>query len=512
MAGSITQAWLWLLLPFACDAYVLLYSVASFAQDFSLYRGAPLRIERQHLLCVLVFGRIWPVAREFNIPLHALVPSIVGTVCFHFYISYPLYGYDMSLETLVFGAGVGVCLPSLKAGGAFYTARLLFALVLLVGMEMMQLSFWQTGVKIDLFGVHVVMLAQRLSRGVFETVPAVFAECKRQRQCAMHVRYPSGNVYEGEWRDGTPEGYPGRQYAHGTGKMTYANGDVYDGDWKDGVGFRGTMTYANGDVYRGEWRGGNPGGPNGHGTKKYANGDLYEGEWKDGLRQGTGTGVTNGDCYRGEWKKDKQHGLGTSLFASGDIHKGEWKGGHRHGRGKYEWSNGQPTKEWRDSPNNEILIGAEVQHFINGDIYVGHWENDKAHGQGKKQWANGCVYVGAWKQGKRHGKGQFQRANGDIYEERYAKDKPLGKGKRVVDLEQLTKLTECSLEEVQQLAKSAVQFKRQAPKANTYADAWKAGKEHDQGRQRRGGNSDAYEGKVKDGTKAKYHSLYGALN
>ena len=44
---------------------------------------------------------------------------------------------------------------------------------------------------------------------------------------------------------------------HGKGTYTYASGNVYDGDFKDGTMHgKGTMTYADGGVYVGEYKDG----------------------------------------------------------------------------------------------------------------------------------------------------------------------------------------------------------------------------------------------------------------
>eukprot|EP00960_Hanusia_phi_P066417 766393-Hanusia_phi.AAC.18 len=60
--------------------------------------------------------------------------------------------------------------------------------------------------------------------------------------------FPSGNKYEGEWKDG--------KY-HGKGKLIYADGRQYEGDWFQGVLVnhgKGSFLYANGDRYVGEYK------------------------------------------------------------------------------------------------------------------------------------------------------------------------------------------------------------------------------------------------------------------
>ncbi len=57
-----------------------------------------------------------------------------------------------------------------------------------------------------------------------------------------------------------------------------------------------------GDVYDGEWRGGMP---NGHGSYTHANGERYVGEFKDGNRHGQGTFTfANGKRFEGIWENN----------------------------------------------------------------------------------------------------------------------------------------------------------------------------------------------------------------
>jgi hypothetical protein len=89
--------------------------------------------------------------------------------------------------------------------------------------------------------------------------------------------------------------------------------------WNNCVG-----RYAHGDgfVYQGEYKNGVP---NGYGTSTFATGEKYVGEWKDGKRHGQGTATfANGDKYVGEYKDDKFNGQGTYFRADGRIGLGEW--------------------------------------------------------------------------------------------------------------------------------------------------------------------------------------------
>jgi len=64
------------------------------------------------------------------------------------------------------------------------------------------------------------------------------------------LRYANGDVYNGQWKDGKPDGKGAMRY--------YANGDFYDGMWKHGKpDGRGVMMYANGAIHGGTWVDGN---------------------------------------------------------------------------------------------------------------------------------------------------------------------------------------------------------------------------------------------------------------
>ena len=108
-------------------------------------------------------------------------------------------------------------------------------------------------------------------------------------------KYANGDVYEGELKEGKPDG---------RGRMTCANGNVYKGEWKEGKpDGRGKMTDTDGSVYEWDWK---DGLQDGRGKMTYATGLVYEGEWKDGLEDGQGKmTLTDGNVYEGELKKGK---------------------------------------------------------------------------------------------------------------------------------------------------------------------------------------------------------------
>ena len=115
---------------------------------------------------------------------------------------------------------------------------------------------------------------------------------------AKKKKYPNGDIYEGKWENGAPNGH---------GIMKYANGDIYEGPWLDGIrqGFFGVMKFMDGSIYEGGWENDKP---SGNGNMKYANGDSYKGYWLLGEKSGQGVmRHANGILDEGEWKNDKMY-------------------------------------------------------------------------------------------------------------------------------------------------------------------------------------------------------------
>ncbi|GBG25695.1 Phosphatidylinositol 4-phosphate 5-kinase 5 [Hondaea fermentalgiana] len=81
--------------------------------------------------------------------------------------------------------------------------------------------------------------------------------------------YPSGNVYEGQWK---------RNKRHGRGTLTWTDGTTYTGDWRHNKqeGF-GVMRFRNGNVYEGEFEDNNF---SGQGTLRTSNGEIVAGQWE----------------------------------------------------------------------------------------------------------------------------------------------------------------------------------------------------------------------------------------
>ena len=254
------------------------------------------------------------------------------------------------------------------------------------------------------------------------------------------------------------------------GTYTY-RGNIYVGEWRDGsYGGQGTFTYnPNGEHagmrYTGEWK---VGKWNGQGTLTHQDGSVSKGIWKDDKFQYTKTppynsaisstpkttnlcdfnnargcrnnalchlAVTTLNSGQKLWTsfnsihvlEAKKRGLSCGVesisssevamasdlppcsstttgykhncfdkiwFDGGNIYVGEFKDNERTGQGTYTFGSGS---QWT------------------GDKYVGQFKNGFFNGKGTYTWADGKIYVGQFKYDKRTGQGTYYFIDGDKY-------------------------------------------------------------------------------------------------
>ncbi|XP_045580233.1 radial spoke head 10 homolog B isoform X4 [Salmo salar] len=118
--------------------------------------------------------------------------------------------------------------------------------------------------------------------------------------------YPSGNLYEGQWRN---------NMRHGEGRMRWLQlGQQYSGIWENGVQHgQGTHTWFLRRVT----------------GSQYPLRNEYTGDFVQGLRHGQGSFYyASGALYKGEWKDNKKHGQGKFIFKNGRIFEGEFVDDH----------------------------------------------------------------------------------------------------------------------------------------------------------------------------------------
>jgi hypothetical protein len=117
------------------------------------------------------------------------------------------------------------------------------------------------------------------------------------------MKYPSGNSFEGEWRNDMKNGY---------GIMIWRDLDeVFTGNWKD------DKAHGYGEHI---W------GDSSAKTIKKQNCNIYRGCYSGGSRKGFGTFFyMNGSQYSGNWKNDMKDGPGIFIYPDGKIVAGNYE-------------------------------------------------------------------------------------------------------------------------------------------------------------------------------------------
>ncbi len=157
-----------------------------------------------------------------------------------------------------------------------------------------------------------------ISRGLF----GMNTETNENGQAFLFL--PGGTAYEGEVRDGKPEGegtitapngtHQWGEFRNGlsyklTGTWIAPDGTREEGIWNvDGTQSGGTITWKDGRVYKGDWKlmNGVPELPNGNGTMTWPDGRVYVGQFHDGKMDGRGKMTyPGGKIEEGLWKQDQ---------------------------------------------------------------------------------------------------------------------------------------------------------------------------------------------------------------
>lgn len=127
-------------------------------------------------------------------------------------------------------------------------------------------------------------------------------------------------------------------------------------------------------TYQGEIRDGRP---NGHGRLERRDGEVFEGEWADGVLNGKASHLdAAGNRTSGDFAGGLPHGTGRQAMADGTIYEGGFRNGRRHGAGTLKLPGGTAmATEWRNglevsgaSPNRlaDALVGGLLRAQAGG--------------------------------------------------------------------------------------------------------------------------------------------------
>ncbi len=117
------------------------------------------------------------------------------------------------------------------------------------------------------------------------------------------LTYHTGARYEGEYRNGKP---------NGSGVLTLPGGIREEGQFRDGNMIHGIVTASNGVRFEGEFR---DSVLNGRGIVTHPNGSRYEGEYRDGVLNGHGVATfSNSARWEGQFRDDNLNGRGIVTY------------------------------------------------------------------------------------------------------------------------------------------------------------------------------------------------------
>ncbi|PTU74100.1 C13 family peptidase [Pseudomonas mangrovi] len=216
------------------------------------------------------------------------------------------------------------------------------------------------------------------------------------------ARLPDGSRYRGEVVDGLLQG-PGR--------LDYDSGAWFEGQFKDGQpDGHGEWRGLFGEHYVGEFRAGLF---DGRGVLIYEDGTRYEGQFRQSRMHGEGTLTQAGSVYRGEFKKDRYHGYGSLEMPDGSSHRGHFIKGVAQGQGvRIDAAGNQFVGNFRDG----VLEGKGSYRSAEGDHYAGGFRADRFHGEGRYESASGDVWRGQFREGAASGAGEYHGSDGETYQ------------------------------------------------------------------------------------------------
>lgn len=156
----------------------------------------------------------------------------------------------------------------------------------------------------------------------------------------------------------------------------------------------GTATYDNGDIFEGDFLDGTR---EGRGTYRYhKSGNKYQGDWSQNGKHGIGKMTYNGvGEYHGYWENGRRHGEGVFTYKNGDVYSGWWKYGQKTGYGTYVFKETgmKMCGQWE---NGVLNTGKWI--YPNGLYFEGKFANNKPQGAGTWFFKNGNSLEGTFEQ------------------------------------------------------------------------------------------------------------------
>ena len=179
-------------------------------------------------------------------------------------------------------------------------------------------------------------------------------------------------------------------------RVTFSGGDVYEGSLNYALRMdgEGVLRYATGDVYSGTFK---DGVISGEGTFAYVNGDKYVGTFTDGKKEGEGVYTWfDGSAYDGHFSADQKNGFGTYRWSDGSYYTGTYVNDLKEGTGTYHYANGDL---YSGTFSKDARSGQGTYTWANGDEYVGNFTDNEMNGHGTYRFASGRTFDGTFKDG-----------------------------------------------------------------------------------------------------------------
>ena len=228
------------------------------------------------------------------------------------------------------------------------------------------------------------------------------------------VIYEKANgLYTGPWKYNQPY-MRGKMDVLENNNTTTIKG-TYDGPWMNGKphGENCKYTTVSGNIYEGEYK---DGLIDGRGIFTYANGIKYDGEFKNGFMDGEGTATyNNGSNYTGHFVRNERHGYGVLTYSNGTIYKGQWANNRKNGIGTFESPIEVYTGTWvNDDPNgNGDITFKETKVILKGKFSYDRQTNNMVV-KGIAKYQDDSTYEGMFNNYVKYGEGIAKPAGDNL--------------------------------------------------------------------------------------------------